>query len=94
MEPVEQRLRDARERIKRGWTQGVYHDLSCNAYCMVGAVDCDREYSVIRDATRLLLFVLGDEMALTVWNDQANRKKAEVILAFDEAIKVAKILGV
>lgn len=80
----------ARELVASGWIQGEYGTAD-GRYCMRGA--CRKSagslFSDTReslDAMNALSDVIGDH-ALCGWNDAHGRTQAEVLEAFDEAIR-------
>jgi hypothetical protein len=80
--------------IESGWCQGDYH--KGDTFCSVGAmsrsanrmlpagVDLTSQFPPYRDAYIRLMKIVGG--AVSLWNDQPIRTKAEVLAAFDRAI--------
>lgn len=94
-------LRKARALVAKGWTQGTYArsksgrpvkhlGRAAARFCAIGALDVaahssgDRfTYSDARDALRQAVGV----HLLPEWNDESGRTKADVLAAFDRAIR-------
>jgi hypothetical protein len=89
---------------KKGWCQGALartiaggtvptDSPGAASWCMVGAIEhCSNDalpLSIETNARRLIMSAL-DICSIPAWNDHPGRTKAEVLAAFDKAIKIAK----
>jgi len=94
-------LTRAREILWKGWCQGPYAETRKGVavevdhpdavrFCSYGALDrvAWEEGTSVSDATDALIRVINTPQ-VAGWNDAPNRKKREVIAAFDRAIKAA-----
>src|SRR5690349_5736981 len=101
MSAVADVLRAARERVARGWCQGVdardrsrrsvdpWSKSACR-WCMMGSLHAeDRPSGYENSALQLLKLAIGEGF-VTCWNDAKGRTQAEVIAAFDKAIALAE----
>jgi hypothetical protein len=101
MDPV-QVLKSARARIERGWCQGVWaknakgqetsvrgEDAVC--WCAMGAVVASSTTSTLHTEAAVR-FYLAEAVGkdVQVFNDTPNRKKEEVLVMFDKAIRLAE----
>ncbi len=99
MKTTKEILVEARGYIAQGWTQGAYardaHDLPRDGahpdavcWCMYGALHRAEGPELYRPDVRDLLSEIVRE-PLDEWNDDEDRKHAEVLAAFDRAIEMA-----
>ncbi len=88
-------LRAARERIVRGWTQGVLarnakggwvepYDEDAVCWCAVGALLADGDVELQGDDRQV------DGIYIIVWNDTPGRTQADVIAFYDRRIAAAE----
>ena len=107
MTPVPKRLvtlRDARALVAQGWCQGhakLLRDDKGYDYCATGAiVEAAEQFGCgshglasglpMRQAVEIMEQVTGSEL-VNKWNDEDGRTQAEVLAAFDEAIRRAEL---
>lgn len=86
LDDVTKLLIEGRERIERGWCQGVMRKLG--AVCMVGALyegTIGSDGNIYFNAELRLQRGAGTD-DLPRWNDAPERTKDEVLQAFDRAI--------
>lgn len=97
MSAVAEKLRAARARIAKGWTQRASArtkggvpvwggDDRAICWCAVGALQGSPE------AIPLVRKAIGipDECRISTWNDAPERTQAEVLAAFDKAIELVE----
>jgi hypothetical protein len=89
-------LRKARRLIKRGWCKGImrrYRYGKVVGHCALGAI-VDAIGSPYgpkhNDAVGRFENVIRTNSSITTWNDSPFRRKAEVLAAFDRAIKACR----
>ena len=96
MTPTQRTLVKARGYIEKGWCQGASfrrrHGKKV-AWCVLGALAETHAPSQIEcDAIRLLCDVMCKQTrVLASWNDFPGRTKAQVLRAFDRAIRLAGV---
>ena len=96
-------LKCAKNIAKRGWCQGAYartkggrettvDSKSAAKFCMIGSLErCSGGLSGPRyKAAYRLLSRVCPSGAIATFNDAPGRKKQEVLVKYDEAIKLAK----
>jgi hypothetical protein len=90
---VVDKLREARALIERGWTQRAYERCD-GSVCAMGAIEhaCGGCWSDHPDVVSALRRGIGVPQAddIFYWNDSVFRTQAEVLAAFDKAIKLAE----
>jgi hypothetical protein len=82
-------LRAARERIERGWCQGI--GSIGHSFCALVALSTlfAPEDALDNEPLRLLRKAVGQERIIE-WNDAPGRTKADVLEAFSRAIELAR----
>ena len=76
--------------VKYGWIQGRFGDKE-HGFCAIGAIRNATESEEIEDEAFYALSVAcADGGNIAFWNDRERRRKAEVLAAFDRAIKKAQ----
>lgn len=75
-----------------GWCQGRYTKYDSNgkttAFCAAGAIEAvNADWGLVSKALDRLGTVVG-ESYIPTWNDEKGRTPAQVLKAFDKAIKV------
>lgn len=86
-------LRKARALIKKGWCQGVMRQYRNGKIVKRCAFDAISEVVPIGSRVYPVMAferVLPKGISIANWNDSPHRRKAQVLAAFDRAIKACK----
>lgn len=80
-------LRTGRAAVERGWTQGQLRNAVADEVCLMGGLPDAFPFGALKYLARAVGVPVE---ALGVWNDEPGRTKAEVMDAYDHAIKFAE----
>ena len=85
-------LREARELVAAGWTQGQFSGMKLQGrcFCAIGAVSMAARglcYPGFADHKYAKLLGFESARLAYIWNDFSSRTQAEVLARFDEAIE-------
>lgn len=97
MKTVIQILTEARELIAKpeGWTKGIYSSAIGGGgwcYCAMGALIAASPDNTALDTVEGVMHSVIAPFTLITWNDMPERKHADVVTAFDDAIALATSL--
>ena len=86
----------AKALVAEGWCQVHFHTADGKQHCAEGAImmaggyDPHRYIPAVRALSNVVEPVLGEFCSVMLWNDREGRTQAEVLDAFDRAIRLAK----